>query len=157
MRRSRRLRVVVTCLMPFVIATACSSKPSLTPQRQAQADLAACDAQIRKIVSDPARADKLVAFTDELNKLGWQSITSVKAYRDKVATLNSNYNATREEFEALLSEQDAVRETLLNKALALREQMAALTTDAQWEELSKARLRALEAALEALRSRPGAG
>jgi len=150
--RSRRTpQVVWWLLLALVAATGCSSKP-LTPEQQAQADLSACDAQIRKIVADPARADRLVALTGEFNKLGWESIGRVNEYRAKVAALNSNYDATREDFEALISKQDAVRETLLKKALALREQMAALTTDAEWEQLRSARLRALENGLKQLGS-----
>jgi hypothetical protein len=69
-----------------------------------------------------------------------------------VAALNSNYDATREDYEALFSQQDAHREVWIKKVAALREQMAALTTDAEWEELKKARLRILEADLQDLAS-----
>jgi len=143
--------VVMLLALTLAAVPGCSSKP-LSPEQQAQADLAACDAQIRKVVADSARADQLVALTDELNKLGWQSIAHVNDYRAKVAALNSNYDATREDFEALIKEQDAVRETLLKKGLALREQMATLTTDAEWEQLKSARLRALELGLRELSS-----
>ena len=150
--RSRRTpRAVGWLLLTLVAATGCSSK-HVTPEQQAQADLSACDAQIRKVVADPERAEQLVALTDEFNKLGWQSIASVTEYRAKVAALNSNYDAKREDFEALISEQDAVREAFLKKALALREQMAALTTDAEWEQLRSARLRVLENVLQQLGS-----
>jgi len=150
-RSGRTLRVVVCLLLALIAATGCSSK-SLTPEQEAQADLSACDAQIRKVVADPARADQLVALTDEFNKLGWQSIASVTEYRARVAALNSDYDATREDFEALISKQDAVREAFLKKALALREQMTALTTDAEWEQLKSARLGALENGLKQLGS-----
>ena len=147
----RGSRVFGWLILAVIATTGCSSKP-LTPEQQAQADLSACDAQIRKVVADSARADQLVALTDEFNKLGWQSVASVKEYRAKVAALNSNYDATRADFEALIKEQDAVRETFLQKALMLREQMAALTTDAEWEQLKSARLRALENGLRELGS-----
>ena len=141
-----RLGLFMLLATTLAAATGCSSK-SLTPEQQAQADLSACDAQIRKVVADPARADKLVALTDEFSKLGWQSIASINAYRAKVAALNSNYDATREEFEALFRAQDAVRTDFLKKALTLREQISAITTDAEWEQLKSARLRALENSL----------
>jgi len=146
-----RLGLFMLLATTLAAATGCSSK-SLTPEQQAQADLSACDAQIRKVVADPARADKLVALTDEFSKLGWQSIASINAYRAKVAALNSNYDATREEFEALFRAQDAVRTDFLKKALTLREQISAITTDAEWEQLKSARLRALENGLQQLGS-----
>jgi hypothetical protein len=130
----------------------CSSKPPFTPTQQAQADVAAYEAEIRKIVADPARADRLVALTNEFQQLAKENIANVSAYRANAAALNSNYAATRADYEALFSQQDANREVFLRKALALRERMSALTTDSEWEQLKKARLRALDAELQELLS-----
>jgi len=130
----------------------CSSKRGLTPEQQAQADVTAYEAQIHKIVPDPARADQLVALTNEFQQLATESIANVKSYRAKVAALNSDYDATRQDYEVLFSQQDASREAFIKKAGALRERMAALTTDSEWEELKKARLRLLDADLEELLS-----
>ncbi len=41
---------------------------------------------------------------------------------------------------------------MLKKFVAIRQQMTALTTDAEWEELKKAHLRVLEADLQDLAS-----
>ena len=40
-----------------------------------------------------------------------RSVASVNDYRAKVAALHSNYEATREDFETLFREQDAVRDS----------------------------------------------
>jgi hypothetical protein len=130
----------------------CSFKRELTPEQQAQADAATYEAQIRKIVPDPARADQLIALTNEFQQLATDSIASVRSYRAKVAALNSNYDATRQDYEDLFSQQDAAREAFIRKAGALRERMAVFTSDSEWEELKKARLRMLDADLEALLS-----
>ena len=114
--------------------------------------MAAYEAEIRKIVADPARADRLVALTNEFQQLAKENIANVSAYRANAAALNSNYAATRADYEALFSQQDANREVFLRKALALRERMSALTTDSEWEQLKKARLRALDAELQELLS-----
>jgi septal ring factor EnvC (AmiA/AmiB activator) len=145
--------VALVALTPVLAAvTGCSSKRDLAPEQQAQADMTAYEAQVRKIVTDPARADQLVALTNQFQQLVAESIASIKGYRAKIAGLNSNYDATRQDYEALFSEQDANRESFIKKASALREQMTALTTDSEWEELKKARLRALDAELEELLS-----
>jgi len=138
----------------FVLAVAggCSSKPALSPEQQAQADLTEYEAELRKVITDPARADKLLALTNEFQKLLQDTVTHVSSYRAKAAALNSNYEATRADYQKLFSEQDAAREAFLQKATALREQMAALTTDQEWEQLKKARLRALDADLQELLS-----
>lgn len=127
----------------------CFSK-HLTPEQQAQADFQADEAQIRKVVADPTRADQLVALTNEYQQQMHESAGIVNDYRAKLTALNADYEATREDFEALFSQQDAYREAFLRKAAARREQMAALTTDAQWEELDKARQRTLDADLRDL-------
>ena len=134
------------------IAGGCSSKPTLSPEQQAQADLAEYEAELRKVITDPVRADKLMALTNEFQKLLQDTVTHVTSYRAKAAALNSNYEATRVEYESLFSQQDAAREIFVQKAVALREQMAALTTDAEWAQLKRARLRTLDADLQELLS-----
>ena len=131
--------------------TACSSKHLTTEQRE-QAEVQAYEAQIRKVVADPARADHLVALTNEFQHQAEKSVAIFREYRAKMAALNSNYEATREQFQALLSQQDAHRELWARKVTELREQMAASTTDSEWEKLKKARLRIFEADLHDLAS-----
>lgn len=139
----------VALALALAAAAGCSSRP-LTPEQQAQADLKDYEAQVRKVVADPARADQLVALANEFQQQVRQSAAILGDYPAKVAALDANYAATRKDYEVLLGEQDARRQELLKKFGALREQMVALTTDAEWEELKKARLRTLEADLQEL-------
>jgi DNA repair exonuclease SbcCD ATPase subunit len=129
----------------------CSSE-HLTLEQREQADLQAYETQIRKVVRDPTRADQLIGLTTEFQQLAQDSIVSIKHYRTKLVALNSNYEATRADYEAVFSEQDAARDAFFKKATALRQRMAALTSDSEWEEFKKARLRGLEADLQELLS-----
>jgi voltage-gated potassium channel Kch len=142
----------ISLTLALAAAAGCSSKRDLTPEEQAQADVAAYEQEIRKVVPDPARADQLIALTNEFQKLAGESIASVKNYRAKVAALNSNYDATRADYEALFRGQDASREAFLRKAGALRARMVVFTDDSEWEELKKARLRVLDSDLQELLS-----
>lgn len=139
----------VALALALVAVGGCSSKP-LTPEQQAQEDLKAYEAQVRKVVADPTRADQLVALANEFQQHVRQSADILGDYPAKVAALDADYEATRKDYEVLFSEQNARREELLKKFGALRERMTALTTDAEWEELKKARLRTLEAYLQDL-------
>ena len=139
-------------MLVLTAATGCSSKHGLTPEQRAQADVTAYEAEIRKIIPDAARADQLVALTKEFQQLANESIAAIQGYRAKVAALNSNYDATRQDYETLFSAQDASREAFIKKAGAIRERMTVFTTDAEWEALKKTRLRALDADLEELLS-----
>jgi hypothetical protein len=148
----RWLAAVIALALAIATVAGCSSKHELTPEQQAQADMAAYEAQIRNIIRDPARADQLVALTKEFQQVATDSIATIKSYRAKVAALNSNYDATREDYETLFNDQDARREAFIKKAVAIRQRMAVYTTDAEWEALKKARLRALDADLQELLS-----
>ena len=139
--------VVLALTLALSAAAACSSK-HLTPDQQAQADMQAYEEQIRKVVTDSPRADQLVALTNEFQQQMRDSAAIVRGYRAKVAALDSNYEATRADYEILLGQLDEHREAVLKKTAALREQLAALTTDTEWEELKKASLRMLEADLQ---------
>jgi hypothetical protein len=145
------LAVVLAFTLTLAASAGCSSK-HLTPEQQAQADMEAYEAQVRKVVTDPARADQLIALTNEFQQQMRDSAAYVREYRAKVTALDSNYEATRADYQILLDQLDAHREAVLKKTAALREQLTALTTDKEWEELKKARLRMLEADLQDLLS-----
>ena len=153
---SRWLVPALGLALALAAGVGCSSKPKPTPEQQAQADVTHYEALVRKVVADSARADKLVSLTNELQTLVKQGVASANDYRAKVAALDSNYEATRAEYETLIDQQDTARETFLKKARVLREQSAALTTDAEWEQMKTARLRVLDTDLEELNVRgPG--
>ena len=148
----RWLVPVVGLALVLAAVAGCSSKskPMPTREQQEQADLTEYEAQIREVIPDSARAAKLITLTREFQTLVKQGVASIKDYRTKVAALNSNYEAARADYEALFSQQETARDAFLKKATVIREQAAALVTDAEWEQLRKARLRALDAALEEL-------
>jgi hypothetical protein len=149
----RCLSAILSLTLALAIVSGCSSKPPLSPEQQAQADLTAYEAELRKVViADPVRADKLMALTNEFQKLLQDTVTHVSSYRAKAVALNANYDATRADYDSLFNQQDAAREAFMQKATALREQMAALITDAEWAQLKKARLRGLDADLQELLS-----
>ncbi|HXX10724.1 MAG TPA: hypothetical protein VEK05_04335, partial [Burkholderiales bacterium] len=91
----------------FAAAAGCSSKQELTPQQRMQAELAEYEMEVRRIIPDPARADQLVALTNQFQELAQTSIGSINEYRAKLSALNSSYEATRADYEALFNEQDA--------------------------------------------------
>jgi hypothetical protein len=152
LRTFRNFAAALGLALALAITSGCSSKPALSPEQQAQVDLTEYEAELRKVISDPARADKLMALTNEFQKLLQDTVAHSNSYRTQVAALNSSYEATRADYEDLFKQQDTARELFLRKATAIREQMAALTTDAEWEQLRRTRQRALDADLQELMS-----
>ena len=126
----------------------CAHKPAPTAAERSQEDLSYYQGQVRKVVKDPQRADKLASLIGDFEKLVLARADGVKQYEAKLAALSSNYSATRADFEALAAQDDRDRNQFLKQCFALREQMASLTTDSEWEELKSARVRGLEEALK---------
>jgi hypothetical protein len=126
----------------------CAHKPAPTLEEQSQADLEYDQAQIRSVVKDPERAEKLAGEISGFEKLLLARATAVKAYNSKIEVLNSKYSATRADYEVLIAQNDKDRSLFLQQAIAVRTQMAALTTDEEWEQLKNMRLRAMEDSLK---------
>jgi len=130
-----------------------------TPAQQEQqiasretSDVAASEKRIREVVHDSGRADQLVALLSELQKVVQNGAASAKEHRAAYAALNANYSATRTDYQSLFARQDARRDALLNKVVTIREQMAALLTDEEWEQLKHDRIKTFDAMLAELRS-----
>ena len=143
--RSKRAGVSVLALVAMLgVFAACASKPKPTLEQRAEAEMQAFKTQIRKTVTDPARADRLVAAVDECERIVRQAASMAQDYRTKVQALDADYSATRAEYAALFRQQGAQRAALIQQALALRGQITTLTTNSEWEQLKQARLSALE-------------
>jgi hypothetical protein len=126
----------------------CAHKPQPTLEEQSQADLKYDQAQVRSVVKDPERAEKLAAVLGDFQKLLLARAVVVQTYDSKIAVLNSKYSATRAEYDVLIAQNDKDRSVFLQESLAIRTQMAALTTDDEWEQLKSMRMRAMEDALK---------
>jgi hypothetical protein len=100
------------------------------------------------VVKDPERAEKLAAVLGDFQKLLLARAVAVKTYDSNIAVLNSKYSATRAEYDVLIAQNDKDRSVFLQDSLAIRTQMAALTTDDEWEQLKSMRMRAMEDALK---------
>jgi uncharacterized protein YdcH (DUF465 family) len=130
----------VLALAPCIGAACSSSKSKESPEQQAEIGLAAYQADIRRLVRDPLRAEQLVALNTEFQAVVEKAGRSFESYRANVSALNSNYGATEAEFQTLFDRHDTERAELIEKAIALRTRMAAITTDLEWAELRKARV-----------------
>jgi hypothetical protein len=126
----------------------CAHKPPPTLEEQSQADLEYDQAQIHSVIKDPERAEKLAAVVSDFQKLLLARATAVREYDSKIMVVNSKYLATRADYEVLITQNDKDRSLFLRQCVALRTQMAALTTDEEWEQLKSMRMRAVEDALK---------
>jgi len=68
----------------------------------------------------------------------------------ELAALNANFSATRAAYDSTFAHAHAQRAAMLAKLISLRVKMAALTTDAEWDQLKKDRLKMLQQEEQAL-------
>ena len=119
----------VTLLLVAAVIAACSHKPELTPAQAAAKDMIEFQADIRSTVKDTARAERLVAMTNE-----FQAMVTVAATEDSAAVaafnaLNADFGATRAAYDSLLLRTRAARRANVAKLIDLRVRMAARGDD----------------------------
>lgn len=93
---------------------------------------------VQKEISDPVRADKIVALMEQLNaELNMQKQATLDIQQE-LARLNADYDATPEQFRKLMDSSTEYREKTRSKILDTYFQIKALTTPQEWEAISKA-------------------
>ncbi len=130
--------------------SACSKKPELSPSQTAQHDMTQFQSEIRKIVTDSARADSLVAMTNEFQRIIAGVASRDSAASARIGVLTRDYGSTRAQFDSVFSASAAERATVVPELAALRSRMAAMATNAEWQQLKNARLKLSEAEVQAL-------
>jgi hypothetical protein len=154
-KAARGTAVVAIAVLGCALAVGCKSHE--TPAEQSQqvkaqedADVANYEAQIRKVVKDPARADQLVALLSQVQILVHDAAGTVRNERAEIAALNADYKASRVDYDRVFALDDPIHQSYLKRGLELRQEMAALMTDDEWEQLKSVRVKALDAILEDL-------
>ena len=101
-------------------------------------------------MKDSVRAEKIVAITNEFQATVATVAAQDSALQAAVAVLNADYGATRAQYESLHARARVAREGFAVKLTSLREQMAAIATNEEWEQLKKVRVTTLDAELSAM-------
>jgi len=130
----------------------CAHGKTKSPEQHAEAEYSAYQRRVREVVKDPARADQVIALTDELRREIDEVYTKLAQSRGQLQTLNANYNATRADYDALLKQQDAERQVLMDKAISVRVEIGKLLTESEWKSLRKYGVETVDSGLKALAS-----
>jgi hypothetical protein len=132
------------------ILASCGGKDAVAPvdvEKQAFEDLRT---EVREVIDDPTREAEVLTLVDalsaELNTLRKR----ISERNTRVRQLNANYDASRADFEALFdriyveirSDQQRVTET--------HRTLLATTTPEEWALISKARTKAMYAAISTI-------
>jgi len=121
-----------------------------TPRNEVAAKaVASYESKIREIVTDPARAATLTALVDQADAQRSAAEAEAEAFAADFQRLNADYDATEDQFTALMTKHRGQRRQFAEALLALRDKMVAGTTPQEWEALSKVREKSLDTIFKA--------
>ena len=101
-------------------------------------------ATVRTTIADPVRAEQFLVLIGERDELIVRSTESINTYRDRMAALNANFHAERDDFETLVASFIDQREETQRRFVEIAARMKAATTADEWKEISKFQLKRLD-------------
>ena len=129
--------VAVALIGAVVITGGCRGKRgSKADMKDSAADLRAA---VRKTVADPQRAAAVGRAVDDVEAAEAEARSSRAAEVSELRELNADYDATREQFAAVLRRHGDARAGYRDRIAAARVAMIENTTDAEWAKLAKPR------------------
>ena len=140
--------LVAAILAGLVLLASCATITQAPDPVKVRAQIAEAREQelalVRETVADPARAARLIELLRERDRLGEEHARLLVAHREKIAVLAADYDARREDFEALLTDFNRQRAVAQKETIDLVAAMKVATTADEWETISKFQLKRLE-------------
>jgi hypothetical protein len=128
--------VVALVFMAGVCITGCASSKPQSTEEQTRANAADLRESLKDTVKDPGRLQQMLAITD-------QAAVDLETRATKLATLlkeqdllNTNYNASKDEFRQLGDRMLTVRKEMRSKVISTRQALAQLATDDEWKKIT---------------------
>ena len=147
-----RKALLLSVIAASLVIVACGRKDAVTPQETEQSAFQDLSVEVSTIIADPGGAAEVLALIELFEQEYILLRQVVENQRLETRALNANYDATVEEFDALIaSNQDlmrAARERVTDAHLAI----IAATTPEEWDELHKATTKTIERLSQSLRS-----
>jgi hypothetical protein len=129
--RSRSVTLLAGVALLLGSALSCASS------KRAPDPAAALRSGIGEVVSDSARAAKMLATVDEIAAAVGDLQALVVRERAALLTLLSDYGSSRAAVEASLAEYNTARESLARRVLTAHAAFKAEATAPEWEKLRK--------------------
>jgi len=132
-------------------ATGCTGKNEspLDIKKQAFDDVRA---EIQSVVTDPERSAKAIELVTAIEQRFVETKNKVATRKAHLIELNANYDASRADIEADFEQIAVDIEANRQQISSIHRQLRDILTAEEWDELEKARSKALEAAIKTLRS-----
>ena len=88
-----------------------------------------------KVLKDKDRTKQIKVITKEADKALKSLVNNINDHSKKLVSLNANYNMSREDLDAFLSQGDQYREQFQERLIELRFQAKNLLTREEWEAM----------------------
>jgi len=134
--RFRIAGVLAVLMMIALSGVGCSKSKNVGSKQPTQKWAQDMRERINKTVTDPDRATQMLLLTNDLEKAMFEFNTDLTEYYGNIKRVNADYDATREDFEKVISDFDVIRKAARAKVIAIRSKMADLATDEEWVALS---------------------
>jgi hypothetical protein len=148
-RMNKRVSIGGVCLVLLLLIAGCSQKSKPSALESAKGAFEELRTAVRSEIKDPDKAAQGTHLVDQLERLVIEANNDRKAHDDKIRSLNANYDATEEEFQAAFREFNARQKNRQDRVLEINQRAKNLTTEEEWKALVKVHEEMLKKALEA--------
>ncbi len=107
---------------------------------------------IADVIADPARQAEVTALADDFQARLGEFRNAVADRRTVLRKLNSDYDATREQFIAYIEKYDAQIESTHKRLMDSHVALVRVTTAAEWDKLSKADTKMMKELINSIQS-----
>jgi hypothetical protein len=139
-----RVAIVTSVVALSFAVVSCGRKDPVSPQDMEQAAFQDLSTEVTSIVADADRAADVLALIELFEQEYILLRQVIENQRIETRALNANYDATPEDFDALIASNQelmrAARERVTDAHLAI----IAATTPEEWDELHKATTKTIE-------------
>ena len=137
----------VSSLISLALLAGCSSGGGYDPETAKEAANEMREF-IRGEVADPARRDSLITLVDRYENKVHDLNDHLQQFLHDLATLNSDYEATREQFADLGGTFTSSRRPHQDQLIAIVLEMRKMSTPDEWEDLAELERDAMKAMLQ---------
>jgi membrane-bound lytic murein transglycosylase len=120
-----------------ILLSGCSHQPKPSAVDTAKAVFDERRAAVRSEIKDPAKAAQGSELVDQLERLVKEASNDRKAHDDRIRSLNANYDATEEEFQAAFREFNVRQKDRQDRLLEINQRAKDITTAEEWKALAK--------------------
>ena len=148
MKTVRMIPFVPVALLAVVLLASCAGLTQSSGAVDVRAQIAQYREQetalVRATVSDPSRADRLLALLAERDRITDDYAKRIAKHRQEMAALNTDYDAKREEFEMLLARFNQQRAAAQRESIDVVAAMKETTTEDEWKKIARFQLKRLD-------------